>query len=214
MQEVHFKPFEKFFFSLVSILFHPIFIPTYLLMIVFHLFSRLFIFNSSYLIAIITAYFILTALIPIIILSLFYYFKFISSFYLKTKEERILVSFAMTFFYFLTFYFMQNVYIQPQIFLVITILPILGILFSLIIIFYPNISMHTFGIGSLIGVIMFYKLYYLLFPSVFLTSALLLISGIVITARVALNAHSFANALIGFFGGIIASLGSIFLINI
>lgn len=213
MQEVRFSRYEIFFFSLISIIFHPVFIPFYLIISVFHLFSKLFIFNSSYLIAIFTAFFILTAIIPIIILSLFYYFKFIHSFYLKSKEERLLVSFSMTVFYFLTYYFMRNVYIHQQLFISIIILPVSSLIFSLIIIFYPKISMHAYGIGSLLGVMFFYTLMYYLTPNIYLVSALLFVSGLVITARIALKAHSFLDVFIGYLSGMAISFGTIIILS-
>ncbi len=214
MQEVRFSRYENLFFSLVSILFHPIFIPTYLLIIVFNLFSGIFIFNSSYLIAITTAFFILTAIIPIIILSLFYYFKFIHSFYLKTKEERLLVSFSMTVFYFFTYFFMLKINVQPLIFMSIIILPLSSFIFSVLLFFYPKISMHSYAIGSILGVLLFYRYFFLLIPDIYILTFLILASGLIITSRIALKAHLFQDTLIGYLLGMSSSFSLVLLIEL
>lgn len=213
MYDVYISRIEKIFFSFISVIFHPIFIPTFLMIIVFKLFSTFYVFDIAYLTAIITATFILTAIIPIIIISLLYYFKFIKSFYLKTNEERILVSFLMTFFYFLTYYFMRNVYIHPQIFISIILLPIMSILFLLILLVYPQISMHTFGIGSLLGMILFYKFNFMLIPSFYFITSILIVSGLVITSRLILNAHKYSEVLMGFWIGVFCCLGSALIIS-
>ncbi|MGQ9846867.1 MAG: hypothetical protein ACUVQP_05105 [Bacteroidales bacterium] len=211
MNDVYISRIEKIFFSVISFIFHPIFIPTFLLIIVFNFFSNFYVFDIKYLIAITSATFILTAIIPIIIISLLYYFKFIKSFYLKSDKERITVSILMTFFYYFTYYFMQKVYMHPQIFLSFILLPIIGTLFSLILLVYSKISMHTFAIGSLLGVILFYKFNFMPFFGFCAITSILMASGLVITARLILFAHKFSEVLIGYFLGIIGGLGLAFL---
>ena len=212
MYNVYISRIEKIYFSFISVIFHPIFIPTYMLIIVFNLFSIFYVFNIAYLTAIITATFILTAVIPIIIISLLYYFKFIRSFYLKTNEERILVSFLMTFFYFLTYYFMRDVYIHPPIFVSIILLPIISTLFSIILLVYPQISMHTFGIGSLLGMILFYKFNFMLISGFYFITTLI-VSGLVITSRLILNAHKYSEVLMGYGLGTFCYFGSALIIS-
>lgn len=204
MCNVHINKIEKIFFSIISIVFHPIFIPTFLLIIVFNLFSEFYVFNKNYLIALTIANFVLTTIIPIIILGLLHYFNFIKSFYLKSNEERILVSLIMTLFYFLTFYFMQNVLLYPQIFIAIIALPIVSTMFSFILLFYPKISMHTFGIGSLLGIVLFYKFIFIIVSYFyFIITIIILVSGFIITSRLVLNAHKLSEVLIGYFSGIL-----------
>ncbi|GAB4454387.1 MAG: hypothetical protein Fur0028_09810 [Bacteroidales bacterium] len=214
MNDLSINKVEKYFFTFISYICHPVLIPTYLLIIVFNLFSKIIIFNSSYLIAVITAYFILTAIIPIIILSLFYYFKFIHSFYLKTKEERLLVSFSMTLFYFFTYYFMRNIFIHPQLFISIMILPLSSFIFSVLLFFYPQISMHTYAIGSILGVLLFYRYFLMLIPHIYIFTSLILVSGLIITSRIALKAHLFQDTLIGYLLGMTSSFSLVLLIDL
>lgn len=213
MYDIYISRIEKIFFSFISFIFHPIFIPTFLLIIVFNLFSTFYVFNITYLTAIITATFILTAVIPIIVLSLLYYFKFIKSFYLKSNEERILVSFLMTFFYFLTYYFMRNVHIHTQIFISIILLPFMSTLFSLILLFYPKISMHAFGMGSLLGMILFYNFNFMLIPSFYFITSIFMVSGLVITSRLILNTHKYSEVLIGYWLGVFCCFGLALIIS-
>lgn len=213
MYDVNINRVEKIFFSFISVIFHPIFIPTFLLIIVFNLFSKFYVFNINYLIAIITATFILTTIIPIIIFCLLYYFKFIKSFYLKSNEERILISFFMTFFYFLTYYFMRNVYMPQQIFVSIILLPIISTLFSLILLVYPKISMHTFAIGSLFGAILFYKFNFIFITGFYFITSILIVSGLVITSRLILNAHKYSEVLMGYWLGTLCCFFSALIIS-
>jgi len=202
---------EKYFFTFISFILHPIFIPTLLIYFTLNLFSNYFIFNPKYVLALVTLFFILTVVIPFVILILFYYFKFIDTFYLKSKEERILISLTMSIFYFFATYSIHNIYIHPTIFLAFLAVPISSIIFAVIIFLYPKISMHTFGIGSLIGVLLFYRLKFIFVPNFIIILVLLIASGIVMTSRLILKAHSYSDVIWGYITGICTGFLSVLL---
>jgi len=209
MNDLSINKVEKYFFTFISYICHPVLIPTFGLYLVFQLFSKYFIFNPKYLTGVVTVYFIMSAVIPLIILTLFYYFKFIRSFYLKTREERLLVATTMTIFYFFTYYFTRQIYFHPNIFIYIISIPITSLIFSIIIAFKPTISMHTFVWGSLWGIILFYRFFVMLIPTPFMLVLLIFLSGLTITARLILSAHNYKEVLIGFFSGLVFGFGTI-----
>ncbi|NSW44597.1 MAG: hypothetical protein HPY79_02050 [Bacteroidales bacterium] len=200
---------EKSIFNFVSIIFHPIFIPTILIYLTFSLFSSYFIFNPNYVLALTTLFFLLTVIIPLVVLILFYYFKFIQSFYLQSKEERILVSLTMNIFYVFATYSIRNIYIHPNIYLAFLTVPIVSTLFSVTIFLYPKVSMHTFGLGSLIGVLLFYRYKYILISNFEIVIFLFMVSGLIMTARLILKAHDYRDVIWGFIIGICESFFSI-----
>lgn len=200
---------EKYFFTLISYITHPILIPSFGLYVILVIFSKYYNINITYLIKFEILYFIMTAIIPFIIILLFYYFKFIESFYLKNKEERLLVSLTMTIFYFFTYYFTRQIYFHQNILIYITSVPITSFIFSLIVAFNPTISMHAFVWGALCGIVLFYWLIIQFVPNPFLIITLTIFSGLIITARLILNAHNFKEVLSGFFYGIIIGFGVI-----
>lgn len=209
MNDLSINKVEKYFFTFISYLCHPILIPTLGLYLVFQLFSKYYIFNPKYLTGVEIVYFIMSAVIPLIILTLFYYFKFIQSFYLKTKEERLLVAITMTIFYFFTYSFTRQIYFHPNIFIYILSIPITSFLFSIIIAFKPTISMHTFVWGSLWGILLFYRFVIMLIPNPLILVLLLFLSGLTITARLILGAHNYKEVLIGFFSGLVIGFETI-----
>ncbi len=209
MNDFNISKVEKYFFTFISYISHPILIPTFGLYLVFQLFSKYYIFNPKYLTGVETVYFIMSAVIPLIIITLLYYFKFIQSFYLKNKEERLLVSVTMTIFYFFTYYFTRQIYFHPNIFIYIISIPITSLIFSLIIAFKPTTSMHAFVWGSLWGIVLFYRFIVQLIPYPVLFISLIIFSGLTITARLILNAHNFKEVISGFFSGLIIGFGVI-----
>jgi len=211
MNDFKVTSFEKSLFNFISIIFHPIFIPTILIYFIFNIFSNYFIFNPNYILALTTLFFILTVIIPLIVIILFYYLKFIQNFYLQSKKERILVTLTMNIFYVFAIYFIRNIYIPPNIYLAFLTVPIVSTLFSVIIFLYPKISMHTFGIGSLIGVLLFYRFEYILISNFEILIFLFIASGLIMTARLILKAHHFRDVIWGFIIGICNGFLSILL---
>jgi hypothetical protein len=149
---------------------------------------------------IVIAVFVNTFIFPVISILLMYKLGFIKSLYMQDGRERIIPFFGIIVFYIWTFMsFRKSVY--PQ----ILNIPLLGACFAILISFlvtlFKKISLHTVGMGSLMGLIIVlclvssYNLMWCL-------CIVILLAGIVGSARLALNAHDFAEIYSGYVIGI------------
>lgn len=129
--------------------------------------------------------------------------KNIQSFQMKTVEERVMPIALMTFYLIVLFFFL---YMQAEGVLIPAIIKALvlgGILAGAAAYFITpklKISLHSIGMGALFGfVYMFSK--GLEQPSLILLATVLILSGIVMSARLALNAHTINEVGLGYLLG-------------
>ncbi len=200
---------EKIFFNVIDVLFHPIFIPLYSLYAIIHLYSQYFLFNTESIFYLFVAFFIITVLLPLLVLSIIkYYFLIFSSFNMNTKLERMLSVFIMLLFYIFLYFYFKNLsfpYFIGKLFGVFPI--ILGVLLFLQL-FYFKISMHTYAIGSLLGLIFFYRFQLGVIAQFYLLSLIVLLSGLIISSRLLAGAHNLKEVLTGFVSGLIVAFFS------
>ncbi len=191
---------EKFVARLVSIIFHPLFIPTYLYIILLHLpvyFSLVLPTEIRWLI--IGMIFITTGILP----SLFIFFLFkrglVASLNLETKEERTFPYLISVVFYYLAYYLLRRLQLSPFLYYIMAGTAFLVILVLVINLFW-KISSHTTAIGALLGTIIgtsYFLEMYLINWILLIT----LISGLVGFARLKENAHSPLQVYAGFVVG-------------
>ncbi len=188
------------FYKIISFVFHPIFFST-LGTLLYFIISPQYI-PDKYKKIIIAVIFISTCVLPLFLLIILKKLKLIQSFKLKTIEER---KFPILFLIILTF-------MLGKMLLSTKIVSILGLSFyggsiAFIIIFLLfsfNIktSLHTLGIGSLIGLIMVMSIEYQINLTL-LTTILTIAFGFIATSRLKLNAHQPKEVYLGVFLGII-----------
>ncbi len=196
---------EKFIFSFFSILFHPLFMPFYTLFIIIHTYTQYFIFNNQMISLLLVVFLILTAILPLLVLTVMYLLKLISSYNLHSKEERISVTFMMLMFYLFTTFFFRNVTLPYYIDTFIKLLPFLMFVLFISLIFFNKLSLHLFGIGACIGTLLFYRIELSVISPFYIISSIVLIAGIVATSRLILAAHTIKQVFTGFLLGIMAS---------
>jgi membrane-associated phospholipid phosphatase len=213
MIEIPLSRFEKYIFTFFTFLFHPIIIPTYTLAIILQLYSQYIIFNHRAVWMLLTVFFVMTTFIPILVVAFMYYLKVISSFYLPKKEERISVSICMTIFYFIAAYLIHGIQIPPYIFIFIMSLPMISLALTLIQLFFSKISLHTFAIGSMLGILLFYRFVSIIIPQAYILFGVIILTGIVVSARLLLKAHNPVEVGTGLFFGMIISYLCIFISN-
>lgn len=198
----------------ISFIFHPLLMATYLLgLLSFYLPSALYPINVGSRWSFLLLIFVMTFALPVINISFFRIMGTISSFNMIQRRERIRPFFLITIIYcFVTyiFSFKTRISTDDSLFKLLLIIDCLVIAATMITFFY-KVSIHSIGIMGLLGIII---------PlnkvaennSLFLpTIALLIIAGLVMSARLQLNSHTprevFVGALtgfsIGFFGMII-----------
>ncbi len=195
--------------KIISYLFHPLFMPTYGMLLVFFS-NQLNGFNvyalpemmatNKMIFAIIIVF---TLLIPGITALVLKRMGQIQSLQMENRRERLL-PFAITGFCYLT----ASVIIQNtldhvnQMILIILAGAQLAILLSLVISVYWKISIHMIGIGGMVGTeILMMNVFNFSWDAILYST--LFIAGLVGFARLRLNAHQPAEVLAGFVVGVI-----------
>ena len=185
----------------VSLLFHPLFLPTYGLYLIFN--------GDSYLNymtpeeskrALYTYFFLNTVVMPGLSIWVMKYSKMISSFQLENRKERT-VPFIVTLFYFgLTYFLIKSIPLPPALFAMHTGV-MLTVALAILINFKWKISIHMLGIGGLLGGILALSIN-LQYNAMGQICLILLVAGLVGSSRLWLKAHHpaqvYVGALVGF----------------
>ena len=190
--------------KIISFIFHPIFIPTYSVFLLFMLVPYFSDFTTiSQKKQIIELSVIFTLLLPILSILVLKKIKVIDSLSMENKEERRWpLLFTIGWNYML---FNLLVTIQAHYLIIRLILGAMLILFIAIIISnFWKISLHMLGIGGLVGV--FCALNFLLGGYISLIVILLFFSGLVGYSRINENAHNLNQIYCGFIIGVIIEL--------
>jgi len=191
------------FFKFISYFFHPINFPIIGTIIYFLLIPE-YIFKPQEHI-IITVILIGTYLFPLFLLILLKYFKMIESYHMVSIEER---KFPTLLFISISFILGNWLYKST----IVDILSLfyfgygLVLIFSYLILYLKvKISLHTAAIGGLIGFLIYFSYYYKL-NLILLLSLLFLISGLIASSRLRLQAHNSMEVFLGFILGIAAQI--------
>lgn len=202
---------EKKFAMAISVIFQPIFVPLYSLIILFH--SDTYITYSVQpevrkFIFLIT--FLNTIILPIGVFYYFYRAKLIETWHMHTAKERSLPFLTTIVFHMSTFYMFSKAP-MPSLFPNL----ILGAAFSVAVAFVINlkwkVSIHMLGMGGIVGTIFGLMLRYQV-DTVQLVMSLVILSGIVGYSRLRLNAHTPLQVYVGFvLGTLILTSSVIFL---
>ena len=189
--------------QIISVIFHPIFIPLYLAII----FVNSVFFPKIYKIFIIATIAIFTCIIPLLFMLFKYLNGSISDFYVKERKKRTpiyIVSFVSYIICVVNLIHLQILQIAPF-FLFVFVSSLVGVLVIMVINFKWKISAHACGAGVLCGAVFAFA-YYLAANPVLLFCSTIFIVGTIISSRLALNAHTFGQVAAGFFVGLIFSL--------
>jgi membrane-associated phospholipid phosphatase len=199
----------------ISFVFHPLLMATYLLVLLaWFLPAALYPVNAQAARSFLIVIFTMTFLLPAINIFVFKILGTISSFAMKDRKERIRPFFLITIMYcFITLFFSYKMRINTDdsLFKLLLIIDCLVIAASIITFFY-KVSIHSIGIMGLLGVII---------PlnrvaennSLFLpTIVLLIIAGLVMSARLQLNSHTPREVLVGAITGFLTGFFGIIIL--
>lgn len=190
------------FHKFISTILHPIVVPTIGVMLYFLIIPNTF--ESNQKLAILSLIFVVTYLIPLLILVLLKKLGFINSYQTETIKERKLPITLMI----IVFYLLANTLEKTTNLRDLAILfyaTTLG-LFFIYFLFYFKIkaSIHLLSLGIILGFFMvlssIYSQIYLLIYII-----ILLLAGLLASSRLHLKAHTNKEVYIGFFTGIIAT---------
>lgn len=201
---------ERKFAMALSIIFQPIFVPIYSLVILYH--------ADTYITYAIPKdvwkyIFIITLLNTVIFpMSVFYYFLksgLIESLHMHTAKERSLPFLSIIVFHLSTFYIFSRVPV-PSLFLDLIIGAALSVAIAFVINLRWKVSIHMLGMGGIVGTIIGIILKYQV-DAVPLVMALTILSGLVGFARLKLNAHTPLQVYVGFVLGTLILTGTVLL---
>ena len=195
--------------KIVSILFHPVFVPTLTVFLVVKIYSNIIILeNQAGIILIGTCVFSL--ILPLLSVFVLLLTKKIDSLEMPKKEERFLPILFASIWMILGFYFMKEIFSYAPIMKSIYLGAIYVMLISLLITKKWKISLHMLAIGGATGV--FIMLEFLFGQNLMLLLITILISGILGFSRLSLKAHSLNQIYAGFIvGNIIMGLSILYL---
>ena len=195
--------------KIVSILFHPVFVPTITVFLVVKIYSNIIILeNQAGIILIGTCVFSL--ILPLLSVFILLLTKKIDSLEMPKKEERFLPILFASIWMILGFYFMKEIFSYAPIMKSIYLGAIYVILIALLITKKWKISLHMLAIGGATGV--FIMLGFLFGQNIMLLLITILISGILGYSRLSLKAHSLNQIYAGFIvGNIVMGLSILYL---
>lgn len=196
---------------IISYVFHPLLMGTYLFLIMALLLpAALYPINADSQLKFVGIYFVMSFLLPALMISMMKMFGSVKSLTMENRQERVFPFFMIlvlyaTFTYMLTY---QNKFgLEHNIFRFILIIDALVLISFLITLFY-KVSVHAIGIAGLAGILLPLNQQsdnQLLFWT---TIGVVVLAGVVMSARLQLHAHTprqilvggLAGLLIGFFG--------------
>ena len=192
--------------KIISYIFHPLFIPVYLIWFYVksqpHLFSGFSPRERNFLIIRFGAIYTMFPLFTILLLKAL---KFVKSIYLKTQHERVFAYIICMVYYWWMWYVLHN---QPEfagdivmLALAIFIVSILGLLANIVM----KVSMHAMSVGVAITFLMIMGFSQDVSFTVYISIALL-ITGIVCTSRMIVSDHTAQEIYTGLFIGIISQV--------
>ena len=195
--------------KIVSILFHPVFVPTITVFLVVKIYSNIIILeNQAGIILIGTCVFSL--ILPLLSVFILLLTKKIDSLEMPKKEERFLPILFASIWMILGFYFMKEILSYAPIMKSIYLGAIYVMLISLLITKKWKISLHMLAMGGATGV--FIMLEFLFGQNLMLLLIIILISGILGFSRLSLKAHNLNQIYAGFIvGNVIMGLSILYL---
>lgn len=195
--------------KVISVIFHPLLIPTYALALLLNINTHFtLVLPENYRYLTILFVFLTSFAMPALIMLILLKIGTIKSLQMETRQERVIPLFVVAVFFYATYFLIKQgpYFAFYNIFLLgATLLVII----SLFINYFTKISIHMVALGGAFGTFAGFALtvnqdlYYLL-------SLIILVAGVTGFARLKLNAHSPAQVYGGFILGVLVML-SLFL---
>lgn len=188
--------------KIISIIFHPLLMPTYGIALIFFTKNYISIFTPSHFKLIIVGItFVFTFILPAVNAFILLKMGRIKSLEMETTGERIIPYTSTALYYFALFYLFYNAQF-PGVFKILILGAVISILLTLVITFKWKISAHTVGIGGICGG-MLGLIYRIQADMQLIFMIIILLAGIIGYARLRLNAHNPAQVYAGFVLGFI-----------
>jgi hypothetical protein len=176
--------------TIVSYVFHPLFIPTYVFLFLLKAFPYEFADITDWQLQMrLFGVFWLTAFFPAFAVFLLWRLKFSDSIFLRTQKERIVPYVISMFFYWWMYYLSRNFQDQPIVLRFFFMGIFIATVFGLILNNYFKISLHAMGVGGATTAIILFSIYYHLNYGGVICICILL-TGIVCSSRFLVSDHT------------------------
>ncbi|MCX6330720.1 MAG: hypothetical protein NTZ85_14555 [Bacteroidia bacterium] len=195
--------FEDTLAKIISVVYHPLLIPLYGLLIIFlspTIFEYLPLAYKKILLLIVL---LNNVLIPLSLIPYLKYRQLISSWFVINQKERIIPLITTSIFYFITLYIILTFKIPVFIKAFILTSAVLSSIIT-VINFWFKISIHSVGAGALIALVIALSVKSN-DPLTLMLIAVILLAGLVLSSRLWLNSHSPKEVWLGFFLGVFTS---------
>lgn len=187
----------------ISVVFHPLLIPTYLLLMVLNLdiyFSLMIPIKGKLLMTALV--FLTTTVLPSFLIMVYYRMGWIKSVYLENRKDRMLPLFTAGLMYLVAAFMLRNLQIGSAFFFLLLGAAVITILVMLITNFW-KISVHAASAGGMLGAIISVTIKYGV-DMVFLVYLITILGGFIGYARLKLKAHHPAQVYVGYVAGFIS----------
>ena len=192
--------------KIISWVFHPVFIPVYVLIFLLREQAYLFVaVTGGKKTLTIIQFAVMYALFPVVTALLLKALGFISSIYMKTQRDRIIPYVICMIYYFWVWYVIKNQSIYPEELIQFTLSVFISSVLGLLSNAYMKISMHAMAAGAMTTFILLLALQGSISSGIYI-SAVLLITGLVCTARLVVSDHTSKEIYTGLFIGVASML--------
>lgn len=196
--------------KIISYIFHPLMLTTYLVLVLGHYFPSALMIRGDKLYLVGALIFLFTFVFPSLNILIFRYFGTIQSLQMETRRERL-----TPFIFISIMYAMITVLFYVKLPFSITFIRLMAaitflVLTGTVITFFYKVSVHSLAAAGFVGMLVpFTKVNAdLLLP----TAVSIALCGLVISARLALNAHTPRETLVGSVTGFLVGYGAIILL--
>ena len=194
----------RFAASLLSYLFHPLFVPVIIAWFLINVQPQFFASGERNHLIVLIRFFVSYSFFPLVTILLLKGLGFISSIFLKTQKERIIPYMACGIYYFwMAYVFRHQPEFAPQV-VQLTMAIFIASSIGLIANIYMKVSMHAMSMGVGLAFITLLSLDTAGF-TLYMSLALLL-TGMVCTARMIVSDHTPAEIYMGLLVGIVSML--------
>jgi len=190
-----------------STVFQPLLMPIYGIALLFVYTHFQYTYSRSFW-QIMFPVFLFSFALPSISIFVMYKLKLVSDLSLSIRRERFIpYVMALLSYSFMIFHYYRIG--MPSWFLMLTVAPIIVMIFAIIITIWWKISAHMFGVGSLVGGVMGVSYFVEQTNSSYLIMILFILSGFVGTSRLILRRHTPGQVYAGFLLGFVVTFACI-----
>ena len=191
--------------KIISVVFHPILMPTYLIGMLLNLNAYFaLVLTAKAKIMLLGMVFLSTCIFPMALIFLFIHSGKMLSLQMEKRQERTITLLAISMFYYITWWMLGRMQLSP-VFSVFIIGVFYTSVFTLTINLFMKISLHMIAMGGATGLFVGLSLL-LLLPLQSIVVIVILLSGIIGFARLKLNSHNPAQIYVGWIVGMAVML--------